>query len=149
VRKVIDTVNDLDNVLYEIANESGSYSTAWQYHMIDVVHQYEAGRPKQHPVGMTYQTAGETDQTLLSSAAEWISPRPRAPLSDGTKVIINDTDRSYQWVGMQNEGPAAQQAWVWKNFTSGNNLLFMDPYLAPWPGRNVPSGTTPDPSWNT
>ena len=41
-RKVVDTVNDLDNVLYEIANESGSYSTTWQYHMIDLVKQYES-----------------------------------------------------------------------------------------------------------
>jgi hypothetical protein len=30
VRKVVDTVNDLGNVLYEIANESGNYSTNWQ-----------------------------------------------------------------------------------------------------------------------
>src|SRR5262249_43772366 len=29
IRKVIDTVNDLDNVLYEICNESGLYSTEW------------------------------------------------------------------------------------------------------------------------
>ena len=34
VRKVIDTVNDLDNVLYEICNEAGAYSTEWQYHLI-------------------------------------------------------------------------------------------------------------------
>ena len=35
VRKVIDSVNDLDNVLYEISNEStgSSANTAWQYHM--------------------------------------------------------------------------------------------------------------------
>ena len=44
VRKVIDAVNDLDNVLYEISNESGSYSTDWQYHMIDLIHHYEAGK---------------------------------------------------------------------------------------------------------
>ena len=30
IRKVIDTVNDLDNVLYEISNESHSDSSAWQ-----------------------------------------------------------------------------------------------------------------------
>ena len=30
VRKVVDTVNGYDNVLYEIANESGTFSTAWQ-----------------------------------------------------------------------------------------------------------------------
>ena len=35
VRKVIDTVNDMDNVLYEIANESGNYFTEWQYCVIN------------------------------------------------------------------------------------------------------------------
>ncbi len=29
VRKVVDTVNDLDSVLYEIRNEAGGYSAAW------------------------------------------------------------------------------------------------------------------------
>ena len=53
VRKVIDTVNDLDNVLYEISNESPDNSLAWQYHMIDYVKAYEATKAKQHPVGMT------------------------------------------------------------------------------------------------
>ena len=32
VSKVIDTVNDCDNVLYEISNEAGGVSTTWQYH---------------------------------------------------------------------------------------------------------------------
>ena len=53
VRKVIDTVGDLDNVLYEIANESELSSTEWQYHWIRTIREYEAERPKQHPVGMT------------------------------------------------------------------------------------------------
>ena len=37
VRKVIDTVNDLDNVLYEISNEDHPGSTEWQYHMINFI----------------------------------------------------------------------------------------------------------------
>src|SRR6266498_842614 len=75
VRKVVDTVQDLPNVLYEVANESsgdaassvrfpdGSSiptaigdSTQWQYWIISVVKQYEQQmgyRP--HPVGMTMQ----------------------------------------------------------------------------------------------
>ncbi|MBM3333510.1 hypothetical protein FJY63_02505, partial [Candidatus Sumerlaeota bacterium] len=40
VRKVIDTVNDLDNVLYEIANESVPHSREWQYEMIRTIKQY-------------------------------------------------------------------------------------------------------------
>lgn len=33
VRKVVDTLNDLDKVLYEIINEGGSLS--WQVQMVD------------------------------------------------------------------------------------------------------------------
>ena len=41
VRRVIDTVNDLDNVLYEIGNEMHPGSVQWQYRMIDFIHEYE------------------------------------------------------------------------------------------------------------
>jgi hypothetical protein len=149
VRKVIDTVNDLDNVLYEIANEAGPYSTRWQYHMIELIHQYEATKPKQHPVGMT--VTGGSDRAnnlaLYSSPADWISPNSQFPESDGTKVVINDTDHSYYWTAMKSDGPAAQQAWVWKNFASGNNVAFMDPYLTSWPERNSPRGVNVDTYW--
>ena len=147
-RKVIDTVNDLDNVLYEIANESGAYSTAWQYHMIGVIKQYEAGKPKQHPVGMSFQNSGGSDSALYDSPADWISPAARYPVSDGTKVIINDTDHSYFYVDLRNDGQPAQQDWVWRNFLAGNQTAFMDPYLVVWPGRNAPNGSTPDPYWD-
>ncbi len=129
VRKVIDAVNDLDNVLYEIANESGAYSTQWQYHMIDLIHDYEATKPNQHPVGMTFQWAkkhGGTNQALFDSPADWISPNPEGgyrddpPPADGSKVIISDTD--HLW------GIGGNQAWVWKSFCRGLNPIFMDPY---------------------
>ena len=81
VRKVVETVNDLDNVLYEVANESGSFSTEWQYHIINLVKEMESKLPKQHPVGMTYQFAKKpehkgTNQALFDSPADWISPQP-------------------------------------------------------------------------
>ena len=74
VRKVVDTVNDLDNVLYEVCNEAGVYSTKWQYHLIDFIHRYEAALPKQHPVGMTFQYPGASNRMLIDSPADWISP---------------------------------------------------------------------------
>ena len=60
VRKVIDTVNDCDNVLYEISNEdtASPADTAWQTHFIDFIKEYESGKGKQHPVGMTSQWPG-------------------------------------------------------------------------------------------
>jgi hypothetical protein len=125
IRKVIDTVNDLDNVLYEIANESGSYSTAWQYAMIDYVKQYQAGKPQQHPVGMTFQYAGGSDATLLSSPADWISPsavsyKTAPPAASGAKVIVADTDHLGGALG--NLG----RAWVWKSFTRAVHTIYMD-----------------------
>jgi hypothetical protein len=163
VARIIDAVNDLDNVLYEISNESGSYATEWQYHMIDFIHKYEASKPKQHPVGMTFQFRGGKNEELFASNADWISPSCSHgyimdPLiSDGKKVIIPDTDHDYGWQGLRKDGPAAQQAWVWKNFLRGNQTLFMDPYLAKIKVRNNPVGNStdpyfgiePDPYWDT
>lgn len=134
VRRVVDTLNDLDNVLYEIANEAGAYSTAWQEHLIRFIHTYQKTKPKQHPVGMTFQYARDPKQrganaTLFHSPADWVSPNPDAgrfnyrtdpPPADGRKVVLSDTD--HLW------GIGGDVAWVWKSFTRGHNPLFMDPY---------------------
>ena len=159
VSKVIDTVNDLDNVLYEIVNESGKYSTEWQYHLINFIHEYEKGKPKQHPVGMTFQFNRDENQkgsnkALFDSPADWISPNPEGgytdnpPIADGSKVILTDTD--HLW------GIGGNQAWVWKSFCRGLNPLFMDPYLeVKGEGRSVAfteymsSDLALDPKWET
>jgi hypothetical protein len=153
VRKVIDTVNDLENVLYEISNEDtgGPANTAWQIHLIQWIKHYEASKPQQHPVGMTAQWPQGDDRLLWQSPADWISPNTKLPTTDGHKVVLNDTDHSYFWTGLKADGEAAQRAWVWENFTRGNQCLFMDPYLNPShdPGRNHPRGAEPDPYWDT
>ncbi len=129
VRKVIDTVNDLENVLYEICNEAGAYSTDWQYHFIRYIQSYEATKPSRHPVGMTFQYAGEnsgTNRILFDSPADWISPNPEGGYRDdppdvgGRKVILTDTD--HLW------GIGGDAAWAWKSFCRGLNPIFMDPY---------------------
>lgn len=142
VRKVIDTVNDLDNVLYEICNEAGNYSTEWQYHMIRFVKSYEAKKRKQHPVGMTFQYGAQRsgrNEDLFNSPADWISPNPEGgyrddpPPNDGRKVVLNDTD--HLW------GEGGNPQWVWKTFTRGHHPLFMDRIVAltqkvvTWAGR--------------
>ncbi len=143
VRKVIDTVGDLDNVLYEIVNESGSYSTEWQYHLIRFIKEYEAGKPTRHPVGMTFQYSRNqamrgTNDILFASPADWISPNPDggwrddAPDSCGSKVVLSDTD--HLW------GIGGTRAWVWKSFCRGLNPLFMDRYgyVEPKEGEQSP-----------
>jgi hypothetical protein len=131
VRKVIDTVSDLDNVLYEICNEAGVYSTPWQYHLIKFIKEYEATKPKQHPVGMTFQYPGATNQILYDGPADWVSPNPGndkeryrdAPTSEyHGKVIVNDTDHLWGHTG-------GDSVWVWKRFCRGLNVLFMEELL--------------------
>jgi hypothetical protein len=125
VRRVIDTVGHLDNVLYEIANESSAYSTEWQYRMIDYIRQYEAEKPKQHPIGMTFQHQGGSNATLFESPADWVSPnreggyRDNPPPADGRKVVLSDTDHLFG-------AGCKDYRWVWKTFCRGHNVLYMD-----------------------
>ena len=125
VRRVIDTVNDLDNALYEIANESSGYSTEWQHRMVDYIHEYENAQPFRHPVGMTCQYTRGPSGSLRESNADWISPCPEGgyrddpPAATGAKVIISDTDHLF---GLS----CRDYAWVWKTFLRGNNVLYMD-----------------------
>ncbi|MHC4401986.1 MAG: DUF6298 domain-containing protein [Planctomycetota bacterium] len=132
VRRVIDTVNHLDNVIYEIGNECHGSSTEWQYHMIDVIHSYERGKPKQHPVWMSFQWDGlqgsGTNENLFKSAASAISPGNVAARADYTKgpplgargkIVIVDSDH----VGATNLDRAA---WAWRCFARGLHPIFMD-----------------------
>jgi len=134
VKKVIDTVNEFDNVLFEISNENHPPSTDWQYDMISFIKEYEKGLPKQHPVGMTFQYKGGSNQRLFDSPADWISPNPvggyrdNPPPGDGSKVIMTDTD--HLW------GIGGDKVWVWKSFLRGLNPIYMDCYDANIIARN-------------
>ena len=125
--KVLDTLNDCDNVLWEICNEGDPDSKEWQYHMIEYVKRYEATKEKQHPVGMTAIWPGGHNSDLLDSPADWISPnstgddyRNDPPAADGSKVIMTDTD--HLW------GVGGDRGWIWKSFTRGLNPIYMDPF---------------------
>jgi hypothetical protein len=103
IQQVVDTVHDLPNVLYEVANESSGGglvsrtmadalglsdesdlpewgdSTNWQYWVIDLVKQYERQRGyDKHPIGMTMQfpvpDQSKVNDPLFKSPADWISP---------------------------------------------------------------------------
>ena len=125
VRQVVDTVNDLDNVLYEIGNEMHTGSAEWQYRMIEYIREYERGKSKQHPIGMT--GAPIANAALFGSPADWIAPTGKdgyntdPPAADGRKVIVADVD--HVW-------PKQYRQWVWKSLTRGLNTAFMDLYGA-------------------
>lgn len=125
VKKVIDTVNDFDNVMYEVANETG-VSVDWQRHMVDVIREYQNMKNKQHPVGMTvgYPVRQVDNNAIFNSDADWVSPNgddgyaSDPPASDGTKVIIIDSDHIW--------GVGGDRVWVWKCFLRGLNPIYMD-----------------------
>jgi len=134
IRKVINTVNDLDNVLYEVSNESNPNSQDWQYQMIDYIKNYESGKPKQHPVGMTVEYPNGNNSELFSTSnhADWVSPNGDSgnymtspSPANGKKVILIDTD--HLWGEAL---PPSPSVWVWKSFTRGLNVIFMDCYKA-------------------
>ncbi len=123
IRKVVDTVNDLDNVLFEVINEGGEKE--WNWWVVKTIQDYERTKPKRHPVGLTGH-GGERTDSMLASPADWISPggqdgyRDPAPAWDGTKVSLLDTDHIW--------GVGGNHGWVWRSFLRGHNPIFMDPY---------------------
>jgi hypothetical protein len=167
VDKMIDTLNDLPNVLWIVSEESPSSSAWWNNHLIAHVRSYELSKTLQHPIGYAAPipdqpsfvrrlsdairhllkvnskdaTAGPV---IYNSDADWVAPSaqisPTRTCGSGTprcKVNINDSDHSY--FGMWNETAEQNRAYVWKNFLNGNQVAFMDPYEIYYPreSRNL------------
>ncbi|NYE19013.1 hypothetical protein [Microbacterium immunditiarum] len=168
VRWVVDAVGDLDNVLYEIANEAAPSSTTWQHHLIGVLRTEQERRGMRHPIGMTHQFDGGSLDALRTSGADWISPdcdeptRRAPPPAEGEQVVVYDSDHGYDWRTLRSQPASEQRAWVWRCLLRGaGGVLFMDPFLArieiDGVVRNAPRGRNPgdpafgvalDPFWN-
>ena len=131
LRKVIDTVNDLDNILYEVMNEGGNKD--WDWWVVNFVHDYESKKGKRHPVGLTGWNS-EGLKVMRQSPCDWISPGGDdgryflndPPAWDGKKVGVLDTD--HLW------GHGGTPSWAWKSFCRGYNTLLMDSWV-PIPGH--------------
>jgi hypothetical protein len=108
-----------------------------------------------HPVGMTMQypvpDQGRVNDALFESPADWISPGfddvaspmqesrwlKDPPPSDGSKVIISDTDH---YSPMK-----ADALWAWRSFLRGHNPILYD--LGIVTGVNPPDPTSGEPSF--
>jgi hypothetical protein len=125
VRKMIDTLNDLDNVIWEVAMEpDGTYSRngynafGWLNHFLNYVHTYEATKSKQHPVLYSVFYPGGSNNALFTSNAEMVAPNGDggfyhdSPTLNGTKVVLIDTDH-IDWTSTDDSD------WAWKAFTRG------------------------------
>ncbi|NOS79567.1 MAG: hypothetical protein HOP35_16675 [Nitrospira sp.] len=135
VRKVVDTVNDLNNVIFEISNADQPGDLAWQSHMATLIRTYEAGKASQHAVGIT-GGVGTGNTALLNSPADWLSFAAGAldnagdpfisspPATDGTKISILDTD--HLGYALFQNNPSATSMWVWKSFLRGHHPILME-----------------------
>lgn len=137
VFKVLTTLNDLDNVLYEIGNEGGSYTAPWQNYMVEFIRRSESGMPKQHLAGITFYHSRDiarrgTNEMLFESVADWISPS-KGPVANGSgfefkenpppnfqgKIIVADTDH-LGWNARRDHD------WFWKQFCRGHHTWYLE-----------------------
>jgi hypothetical protein len=161
IKKTINTLNDLPNVLWIVSQEAPVTSSWWNNRVISFVREYEKGKPLQHPIGFGAFDNTPTDSVLYNNNADWVAPMARiSPAkSCGTgkpacKVNINDSDHSY-WE-IWKDTPQKNRNYAWINFTNGNQVAFMDPYVVYYPrqGRNMVDAPTngighaPDARWN-
>jgi Family of unknown function (DUF6298)/Putative collagen-binding domain of a collagenase len=144
VEKVIDTLNDLPNVLWIVSEEAPGNTEWFNYYQIAHIRKYEAGKPHQHPIGLAglLPANAATDATLYNSNADWVAPNSTissiTTCGSGTpacKVNINDSDHSYFGAAWK-DTPQENRNYVWKNFANGSQVLFMDPYLLYYPREN-------------
>jgi hypothetical protein len=161
VKKVIDSLNDLPTVIFEIAEEQPAGTiTWWAPHMMGLVRTYEkggtfegtsySGKPFQHPVGIgSMNYFSQNDPALYSSIADWIAPSlntknfpENVPVNNLGKVVINDSDHTLGYSSFTNSDGSIQdqnlRGYLWENLTRGAaGVVFMDPYEIFWQGSPV------------
>ena len=158
--KVVDTLNDLPNVLWMVSEEAPPASKWWNQFLIAHLRSYEATKLHRHPIGYA-APVGLPDTVIYDSDADWVAPQvkvsPAASCGTGNpacKVNLNDSDHSY--FGMWRDTPRENRNFVWENFATGNGALFMDPYTVDYPreDRNHCKDplkgicAEPDPCWD-
>jgi hypothetical protein len=152
VHKVIDTVHDLPNVLYEVANESSGQvadavtlpdgsrietpigdSTSWQYWVIELARDYERSMGYEHrPIGMTFlypvPDPSKANEPLWNSPADWISPGvDDGPAPANSRWLLDPPVNDGKKVVLSDTdhySPFESTAlWAWKSFLRGHNPI--------------------------
>ena len=116
VRKIVDTLEDLDNVLYEISGDTLPSSLGWQFHMLDYLKSYQATKINQHPVGIS-QFYGKSLSDVLGSSADWVviqGSKAIPALATGSKILFREGNAA------TSKQPAQ---WVWQSFVRGYNPI--------------------------
>ena len=131
LRRLVDAVNDFDNVLFEVSNEN-YYNLEWELSIARFVHEYEKGKPRQHLVmpldlpdhdyrGVTYGAEAKNDHT--KSWKTWDLAQLHATMlaARGLKQpLIYDTD------GIESDDNPVQRKGFWTAFVSGGHVNYTD-----------------------
>jgi len=136
LEKMVDAVNDLDNVFWEICNEGPAASLAWQLEMLRHLKASEARRAKQHlvllspggwaPGGwslMPEQQFVDSPADCIATAAGWIDQNDPKTY-DIKRPVFMDLDH----VAPGSSDPAL----VWRALTRGYHFnLYDQPFEQP------------------
>ena len=128
IRKLVDTVNDFDNIYLEIANEN-YYSREWELHLCDFIKESEKSLPKRH-LTMPRDLLSHSDVVQ-----EWDPVMVHAGMlaKRGLKQpLIFDTD----WIINPNDDEVRKA--MWSAVLSGGHFSYMDdslPFCIP-PGKD-------------
>jgi hypothetical protein len=125
IRRTVDSVADLDNVLFEVCNEC--YDTretnAWQQAVMTVITDRERSTTFRHPVLMS-ALADMNNEPLFDGAADAVSPagawyETEPAATNHGKVSILDMDHINPCPGINDED------WPFKALVRGHNLSYM------------------------
>jgi hypothetical protein len=134
---LVTSMNDLDNIIWEICNECATDSTTFQQHYINLIRSTEASLPNKHAVWFSVQWPNATNSILFSSNADAIAPNDTSGNYVGESngpnaatpppIVIPDTDHL--------ASPCSVSAdWVWRLFTRGmGGIVQIDTDLNPTP----------------
>ncbi len=156
VRKMIDTLNGYDNILWEIGNETIEPSIPWKAHMVRFIREYEKGKPKQHliltgtgnGVGNDSVRVTKSDTFSPCVVTKWASLEDpfigNPPIPDAVLRIPIILDNDHLGNHFLRFTPLHQRNWTWKSFCRGNHPIHMDCYDVFWDGER-PTENHPTP----
>jgi hypothetical protein len=146
VRKMIDVLNDFDNIIWEIGNETIESSIPWKAHLVKFIRDYESRKPKQHLI-LDGTGNGVGNSSIWITGADTFSPcivtkwgslsdpyigNPPIPSDSLGKPIVLDNDHLgnhfLRYTALN------QRNWTFKSFTRGNHPIHMDCYDVMWDG---------------
>lgn len=139
VKKVVDTLNDLDNIFFEIANEL--HAPRWQYEMIEFIRDCERTKPKQHLILMspggrlaTGKWRRLTKQQVVAAPADCFAVSGHWDAQSYRKKDppVNAADKPGTF-DMDHVAPGSNDvAYLWAAFTRGYHFnLYDKPYESP------------------